>query len=889
MKRVILLVLILGLIPTTAGINLRGGDIYLVRPDSPFIDHGYVPPEYLSVEDLVFYTCIEEKNLPVKSTVICLDDNSFKDINLVRWEEEDNCYIGSYNLDGKDCREMIIQSEYVKDEEIVTLQRDIRVNRLSSILDLVTRNQYSDGGWKDEVHSAAGIWVLSYFEEIFDDELAMGIDWLKLNRDNDAKCWPQNGCSVKTTAKIMAYLTLSGLNDTYRVIHDGNIYLEHMHNFYLEDDEWNLTLHPFESGNTSCVISYENLLNQGNFSFEEDDVVVYTITPVPDKELIVICDQNFKGNLTAADKEQVFIYEGDNLTYTTPNNCWSNDAKWGACDLATTLFACMSNISTENRELALEYLESELRTERSGEQSIGPRRNITESAIYSYLLDNDDIIAWLRYRQNNEGSWGNGTDMGNVLPTGYALLGLLNRGFNRTNEVIEDAEEWVNEREVDFTLNLTSEYAAWNSTEKNALAFIVLKNNARPIVKTNPLVLMIDRESIELEIYNPTTFELADVSFEFSENLEDVLEIEEEDYIPSYSYIKQTVTKTKAETGNIYGYLYIHNFDKELGKVPVMITNFPKIEITSESEDLLVFGKSTQTNFVISKTGHNFDCTLSWEDDDISSKEDYTITSSSLSVDLTFDSAERVEKTYKGTFDCVSGDYTFELPISQRISRYSEFPFSVSPSTVIVNESGQNSFFIVENKLDESLDIEMKFLKSSEDFELEQTNAGIDPNNKVNISIFNNVRPNSNVTQTNVIEVTALDQKKNVNFRAMIISDPPKSMNPAIKWLIIAILLSIIGVGGFFGYKYKDFLLNLVKKGSNIDEIKIKIKKMEQKEKRTAIMNMVNILRILKKDDVQIRGRLKTEGFTEKEVDDALSQDTTDEEQEGGAEDVFSS
>jgi len=890
---IILFLFTLIIIPQTLSINIRGGDIFLVRPNSPYIDHGYVPAEFLSVEDLVFYTCIEEKNLPVKSTVICLDDNSFKDISVVRWLDEENCYIGSYNLDDKDCRQIIIQSEYIKDDELVTIQKEIKVNRLSSILDLVARNQYSDGGWKNAVHTAAGVWVLSNFPDIYDDEIELGIEWLKLNRDNDEKCWPDKDCSMRTTAKILSYLTYANVNDSYRIMHDGIVYLENNQNFFLDDDLWNLDIKPFDPGTTNCLISYENnLYNEENFSMEYSEIVSYDITPSPNEILYVICDQNIQANLTTAQNEAVFIYEGDNLSYTTPHNCWSNDQKWGDCDITSTLFASIVNISEKNRELAYIYLENELRSERSGEMSIGPSKNVTDTALYAYFKNNTNVSSWLRYRQNNDGSWGNKSEIDNIIPTGFNLLGLMRSGFNRTNEVIEDAEKWVNEKELEFTLNLTKEYTAWNSTEKNAHAFIVLKNNARPVIKSNPIIILIDKELTEVEIYNPTTFDLEEVSFVFSDNLKDFLIIEPQDLIPSYSYVKQEITKKTGETGNIFGHLFVYNFDNEIGKIPVMITNFPSIEISSTEENILIFGTKSKISFDIIKTGHTFNCKISWDDSDISSQEDYLIDSNQLSVDVIFSSAERIEKTYKGTFTCVTGDQSFDVPVSLRISRYEAFPFTVTPDNILINESSQDDFIIIENKLDETLDVNLKFLKNEEYFEISRTSIPIDPNYKVNISIYNNVLQGINFSTTNIIEVSGLGQKKEVNFRAQIVAIPKKKLNPIIYWILLGILIAIIGTLGYFAYNYREAITNYLKKGSNIDSIKIKIKKLEEKEKQTAIMNMINILRILKKDDIQIRTRLKQEEFTDKEIDEAISKaggGEEDEEDESTEDDLFGS
>ncbi len=882
----LLMILLLAMVmaPGAFCANIKGGDIFLVRPDSPYIDQGYVPPEYISVDDLDFYTCIEEKNIPVKSTVICLDDNSFEDIPMTRWLDTGNCYIGTYNLDDKDCRKMVIQSIYTKDQETVTLEKEIKVNRISSILDLVARNQYSDGGWKDAVGTAAGIWVLSTYPEIYADEIEMGLQWLKLNRNNDEKCWPNKDCSVTETAKILAYLTFSGINDTHRVMHDGLVYLENNQNFYQEGEVWNLSIKPFESGTTDCIISYENnLYNEDNFSMEEGRAVDYKISPVPAEKLYVICDQNFQANLTTPDNDQVFIYEGDNLSYTTPFNCWSKDKKWGECDLTTTLLATMTNISENNKELALEYLDSELRTERSGERYIGPDRNVTDTALYAYVRNNQNVTSWLRYKQNNDGSWGNGSEQDEIIPTGFNILGLMNSGFNRTNEVIRDAESWVNEKELEFSLNETAEYSAWNSTEKNAHAFIVLRNNARPAIKSDPMLIMIDKETTEVDIYNPTTFDLDDVSFEFSDNLKSHLEIDQRDEIPSYSYVKQDITKNTAETGNLYGYLYVKNHDVEIGKIPVMMTNFPKISMTSIDDRILVFGTKGTASFNVDKTSHVFTCSLSWDDPDISSQKDFTVNSNKLSVDIVFSSAERVEKTYAGTFNCSAADQSYDIPVSLTVSRYETFPFSVSPETIFVNDTGQDRYLVIQNLLDETLDVSLGFMKKEADFEISRQEVSIDPNDDVNITIYNNVPLQVNLTTSDIIEVTALGQKKDVNFRAAVVAVPVRRLSPLIFWLIIGLTVAVLGVLGYLGYSYREKITGLLKKGSKLDSVKVKIKKLEEKEKHTAIMNMVNILRILKKDDVQIRARLKQEGFLDDEVDKAFEMSSA--EGSEGAED----
>ncbi|MBN2458353.1 hypothetical protein JXB31_04450 [Candidatus Woesearchaeota archaeon] len=867
-----------------AGYSIEGGEISLVRPDSPHIDFNYIPPEYLSIEDLVFYTCIPEKDTPIKSSVLCVDDVSFTDLDVVRWGTEGNCYIASYDLEGHECENIVIESEYIKNDEIITISQPVKINRFSSILDLVLKNQYSDGGWKTAVDTAAGIWVLSNYSNIFSDEIDLATDWLKENRDNEFKCWPNEECSVEQTAKILSFLTLADINDSKRIIHDGLVFLRKWQNYYTVDESWNLSIVPFESGTTNCIISHERThLNNENFTMAENETMSYMISAYPTGRLILICDQNIYANMTTADNDLVFVYEGDNLSFTLPYPCWPLDEKWGDCDLRTTEFAMMTEIPDENKDAGMIYLESLLMTGRIGEQYLGSENNIIETALYTYLEDpsdeEDTTIAWLRYRQNNNGSWGNGTIYDLIDPTAYSILGLMESGFSRNNEVIEDAERWISNQEYLIASNKTSEYAGWNTTEKNALAFTVLKNNARPIIKFDPMLIMVDETSKEVEVFNPTTFPLDDISYEFSTEIDDVVQIDDyKEEIPAYSYVKISISRTAAQAENIYGYLTVKNAGEEIARAPVMVVSFPEISITPQSRSLIVFGTKAKVDFNVKKTAHAFACSLEWDDDDISSKSEFSSISDTLSVDVSFSDAERVEKTYKGEFSCTSSGSEFSIPFSIDVSRYSTFPFSVDPDSIVVNMSGQHATFIVTNNLDESLELDMKLTKPDSMFKLSHTSILIDPNDQANITVFNNVPPETNLTRTNSIDITALGQQKSINFNAFIASEPKKKASPILIYVILLLAAAALGTAGYFAYSYRSVLLSYFKNESKVDLVKIKIKKIEEKEKKTAIMNMVNLMRILNKDDAQIRKKLIEEGFAEKEIDEAFEEQESETE-----------
>ncbi|MGM5482103.1 MAG: hypothetical protein ACQESF_01445 [Nanobdellota archaeon] len=890
-----LLIIISVLCVPVFGYTIKGGEIHLVRPNNNYIDSNHIPPEYLSNEDLFFYTCIEEENVPLRTSVLCKDDNSFQDIDLYNWDKGSNCYLGSYDLNEKDCRNIVIESEYVKDEEVMKIRKELQVNRFSSLLDLVSTEQYSDGGWKNATETASGIWVLSNYRDIFDDEIVLANKWLKLNRNNEMKCWPNEDCDVRDTAKILSFLTLAENNDSLRIMHDGNIFLKKKQNYYEPGDKWNLTINPFEDGITECVITYKrNHLNDKEFKINENQTQYYQLDASYGERLIVICDQNIDANLATDKGEEVFIYEGDNLTYTLPYACWPRDDQWGKCDPRATLYAMTTDIDQTRKDAAYQYLEDKREQARGEEEFVEAGDNLVNTALYSFVLGNNSVskynkeglVAWLRFRQNNNGSWGYGGFQEMIKPTGFSIQGLMSNGFSRNHEVIQDAESWINNRELELSKNKTAEYKGWNSTEKNALAFTVLKNNARPVLKFSPKIIILDKNNKEVDVYNPTTFPLEDVTYEFSDNLKDKVKIEKKrELIPAFSYVKLKLQKNKKELSNIHGYLTIYNLGKEITRVPVMVANFPTIKINPKKDHLKVFGKSSPLYFNVDKTSHNFDCKLTWDEEDISSKTDLRINSNSLKIDVSFDKAERLENTYHGEFECKAMNQDFVLPFSIDISRYATFPFTVEPQRIKVNKTSQNKNFTIKNNLDESLQVDVDFQRNTGDFGFSSTSVVVDPNGEESITIYNNAAPLTNITHTNTIKVNALDQEKTINFRAFIYHDKEKKESGLFFWVFLVVFIVLLGVLGYLSYFYKDFFLNLFKKESSVDKVKMKIKKLEQKEKNTAVLNMIQIMRMQNKEEKDIKGRLKEEGFSDEEIDNGFKLEKGEVEESSGDED----
>jgi len=868
--------------------------IYLYRPGTKYIQDSYSIPEYLSIEDLTFFTCIEEDTL-VKSSVLCVDNNNFEDVVVTKWEEEDNCFIGSFNLEGFTCKHLKIQSEYIKNNENIKLVKELRINKFTSVLDKIVDTQYSDGGWKDSLDTASGIHALAHFKDIYNIELDKAMDWLKLNRNEDMKCWPKGKCSITKTANILALLTISDYYDTRRILNDGRNWLQKKQNYYEEDDKWTLNIDDVADGATLALVGYGKVLLDENFTIPANGSKNYTFEVQTDKELIIIADENVNLNLTNADGDLVYEYFGDNLTYKIPGPCWSPIFKGEVCDKKTSAFSLVSDLPKEYKQRGIEWMSEHLtKSEFFGLFFGDDEDDVLTSSLFLYtaydkeylreskkskntLTDDEEeqqdlVINWLLYKQNNEGSWGSGSISKKVIPSSLSVQALMQNGFNRTAESIEDAEEWTSDNEKTI-----------NSTDTQALgaAFYILRNNARPLLISRPGVIEITKKDFDMELHNPTTFNLLDLNYELSENLEQILDVETKQVISAYSYRKLKIKKIGTTDADVYGYLSITNLDDEVTKIPIVVSDFPFLNLTQDGEDqaLTIFGKSADLKFEVTKISkHSFTCSIEWEGADIANSPNIRVTKTGKqNIKVTFAEAKSTEDIYKGQLRCVARGETYTYPLSYHIKRYSAIPYTVAPKNIIVNSTRDKSF-VIKNNLDEELFVDVKFKHPQKDFMVDEQITVL-PNEERNITIVNNIVSGVNTTGSYFITLNALDHKQEITLTAVISYQPPRKLSPWFLVIIMTIFIFIFGGIGYIMYRYKEKLLELFeqigwlksfKSKKKIQKRVKKVKSLQTEDKNLAITNLVQILRFRKTSDEEITKRLIDEGFKPQEVKDAL-------------------
>ncbi len=927
------LLLLLLILPSALAIgsyeNTIRTDIFVMRPDSQYIDSTGIPPEFISIEDLYFYGCLpDQDDIPIRLSVYCRENNEFVDLETYQWGEE-NCFISSFNLEDISCKNLVLQMEYIEDEENRKVSRDIKINKLTTTLDKVLRNQYEDGGWSTPLDTAYGILAMAQYPDVFKWELNSALEWLKLNRREDEKCWPKQRCRVATTAHVLSLLTLAGYDSDLRIMRDGNTYLMDQLDYHGTSDSWNITIwnHPTNDASVfdlECAYSY---LPSGSSTETTSEFVVdrtsqysFLFTAAYDSNIQTVCTENVIVNVSDADGDIFFTYEGNNMSYIIPGVCWQ-DPRTRQCDYRTTGYALMTeDLETTEEGAVISYVETKLLSGAGLGKYLGSDKDVITSAMFLYYDTSstlkENVEDWLLYKQTNEGGWlqenllyyenkswfdydDDVEDFHDyilmdqitqgIANTFYVIVALIDESYETTHQVIEDAEQWIskNENEIGFNISddemqdedlygifLSNKSAIINDTKRNAMAFYVLKNNARPFLKIQPKLIYMDKQSMELSLVNPTTFNMESLDYEFSNNLGTYLEIEEKEYIAPYSFRRLTLKRKGDEIPYEFGYLKISNLGDEIAKIPVIVTTYPKISITQKESSVTVFGTSKKLGFTIDKSSHTFNCTLDWIEPGISSQRYFTIDSqTTLDIDVTLEKSQTTEKTYTGSFSCRASNQVFNIPVSIKIKQFSSKPIELSPMLVLIENHNEDSSVFVKNRLDEALYVQMSFDVPLDGFEFSPSTFNLFPGEEKNVSILNKVPLDQGMSEGRNIVASTLGIQEQTTFRADIFYEEPKTMGMITLLIFVTVAILILGVGGWFAYTKRkvvlDWYQNKFKKKIGVDKVKRRILELERREQIIAIKNMISLLKMQKIDDDEITKRLLTEGFTKEEISDA--------------------
>lgn len=876
--------------------------IQFIRSDSSYVTQTPVKPHFLSVDSVNFIACTDESDIP-KGYIVCLDNNNFVELEMYPWSGKDECYVGGAALSQLKCQNALVEVEYKVDGENVKMSKEFMIDTFSTVAEKLMSTQYTDGGWKEPLDTAFAVLALSQFKEIFGYEIDQALSWLKLDRNNNQKCWPTSPCNLKLTTKILAILQKAGINDSYRLTTDGRNYLEARQNYYKQGDSWSIKIDDVTVDTTLSLVSHGTELLDQNFTIPEKGSRWYSFKAKKGDIIRVISYDTIRTTIYDNDSNVVYQYTGSNISYTIPGACWSSNQRGEPCNTGVTAYASAANISQYRLDEAKSYMKSELR---KGVVSryYGDDDDVAESALYvkafydKELLDDDNVaeetqedsylyqvLQWVLFKQNNEGYWGEYFDENDysdldteefnlayksaltdeLQTTAFSILALLDSGFNRTSEPIMDAQNWVTNIEDDI-----------NNTSGAALgaAMYIVKDNAYPLVYTRPSVIVMDESVKEIEIVNPTPYNLREIEFVLSNAIKDYVSIEDRKAVGAYKYRKTKLTLKKPVQTTTTGFISIANAEQEIGRIPVVILNAATLNVTL-TDEASVFGRTGTISLLAVKSKHSFSCLIDWDSDELSDSK-FTLSKESTNVPLTFNDAVTKEDLYKGTLTCTVGTQTFNFPVSTLIKRFSSIPLLVYPKTLTINNSASQQYASIKNNLDVDLSVAAKLSRYEEEISVPQ-DIFLEAGTTKNISIISHFNPELNYTGTALIEFSALGRSESISLIVDSRVLPVDNMKIVLTLLIMVFIVAVLATIGYLMYKYRDDLLVFLNKipffqsKAEIRTKKASLQDLRSTERNKAIMNMYEILKFQQSSDEEIKNRLM-EIFSKEELKQALEE-----------------
>jgi hypothetical protein len=895
--------------------------IFLVRPDNTYITETSIPT-YLSSEDLTFFACVEAEDTPVRLSVLCKDDNNFIDVAAYRWGPE-NCYIGSVDLNDLPCYNAVLAADYVRDDENHRLIKDIQINKITGALQRVLSLQFEDGGWSSALDTAYVLFSLKPFATVFDEPVDKALLYIKNTRDDRQKCWPEDQCQVSTTAMIAYLLTQADYDDSLRVIQDSTVYLEQSMNYIASGETWTVSIEDFfvnlnNSVNTSCVYAYDadnTTVVMPRWGRE----INYTETPSYFSVINVVCTENVNVDIVSSERGRILHYEGDNLTYTIPGACWTFNNENVTCDLRTTALAIGAPIDDDRKSAATDYLASQLTTSVLGSQfSDGDIMNLAAFSVSAGTeLDTaqrEDLFKYLLYRQTNTGAWNATTTYYNytyyepqdveltnfshviadnytksIIYTGYAVQALLEEGYDHSDEVIKDAERWVSLNELTVMQELSEEESAdaeivasyelnvtdiQDDPKRNAMALYVLQQHTRPFIKSNPRVLLFDKQSMTVELVNPTEFTLQDLTYQFSSDIAPYVTVDPKDYLAPYSFRKITLTQTNQRAANAFGYMRIMSGSEEYAKIPIIVSSYPSLSIDIPTQ-LVVFGSSTVAALNVTKSAHNYSCTLQWETAGISTISSFNLESDGLfNLPIQFTQPATEEKDYAGVLSCTAQTSTFTFPFTMRVNRFITRPLAVGPAMVFLNATDTSGLFSLKNLLDESIEVTIGLRDPNSYLDFSEYIVDLYPGEERNITVSVIPPPGENLSIVNAISIKTFNLEERIPIEVEYIV-PIEETTPV--WIIVGSIVFAIGVltaVAYFGYsnrvKILEWYNKKYRKEISTKKTQAAIEDVQKREMTIAIKNMMQIFKMEGVSEKEISVRLKEQGFTEQEIQDAV-------------------
>lgn len=468
----------------------------------------YEEINYLENEILSFEFCSPEEPTNIEFNLVC---NVGTDSELEVYENyaKAGCFFSNFDMSKSNCDDFSLEIDYTAKNKEKKFKRTFKKQKQSKLINHVLNLDYDV---LNPVDLSYYLIVLNDIESSSSQTSINAYDKLKNDRNNNDKCWPKDRCDIYDTAKILRNLNFATYSGSSRLLDDGKN--------YLENSKISNTNNP-----TTFTITVDNSFVEGeevlcSLEVDSKDPVNYEFTKsLPSLTKYASSSVNFNCNETVENIElkllapngkiKDFIDKDDTSGISTtiePFSCIGTST----CDFTATVNTLNAYGGTiESSALLTAYLKSLIISENDGEVQYLNTNNIFEDiGKYLYYSNNEGLKEYLKFKQNNVGSWGSDSIYNIILQTSWAVLGL--QKVTSETEYVKDGKKWIYFNEPD---------SGWGDIEKNTLAYMAIKEQIKPYLKFSSVNEIEGEKTLYVE--NPTTHDLKDIKVKFSSEIND--------------------------------------------------------------------------------------------------------------------------------------------------------------------------------------------------------------------------------------------------------------------------------------------------------------------------------------------------------------------------------
>lgn len=550
--------------------------------------------KYLDNELLSFEFCEDEDIKKISAKLTCNQDNNINaELELFPNYEKSNCYFSNYELNNFQCDSSKLEIKYISESKEHIISQNLEKEKESNVLKYIFD---SDISTLDTEKLSYYTLATSIAESTSSKKTTKAYQELKNQRNNGNKCWPKDDCDVSTTNNILLNLKLSGFENDNRLIEDGKNYLEKR---IISSENYPLKI----------LINFDDPLLETNtteincdltFDDQTDDYVLdenyKDISLKINNDLTVSCD-------TIVDEIDFYLFDLDGnmqfheeylnkTSFTYEFEDFACLGIGGSCNYEDSISPLiLYGTDFEKSDLISDYINSKI-TEDSNERYVNTANLFQDMGKYLYYDDDTDMLNYLKFKQNNDGSWGSGKNSDRVEKTFWSILG-IEKNEGSESENVKDAKNWLFENEPTY---------GWGDIKLNTLSYYSLQDKIKPRLTINKVNN--DKGVISFKIANPSVFNINHIEISFSDSISSSVSFSTN--IDSLKSEEEGIINVSANevTERSSGYLYVKGYNEKeelLNLISIPLNLEGTLDIQIEKQEWITMGPD-DTFFEISPT-----------------------------------------------------------------------------------------------------------------------------------------------------------------------------------------------------------------------------------------------------------------------------------------------